>query len=280
MAIHTSLNAMQSSEAVQTQFLQRPGGRIAYDVRGEGSLVLMVPGMGDPRSTFRFQVGPLAEAGFRVATMDLRGHGESDTTFDAHDDEALAADVTALVEHLGGAATVVGNSMGAGAGVIAAATRPDLVSRLVLVGPFVRNPRMGRLLLALFRVATLRPWVRIVWRSYLPSLYAGRKPDDFDAYRDLVHADLARPGHAAAFSATTRTTHAPAEALAPQVSVPVLVLMGERDPDFPDPVAEARWITETVKGPARFVIVDDAGHYPHSQQPDVVNAELVEFLRA
>jgi len=46
------------------------------------------------------------------------------------------------------------------------------------------------------------------------------------------------------------------------------------------PYAEARWITETVKGPARFVIVDDAGHYPHSQQPDVVNAELVEFLRA
>ena len=76
------------------------------------------------------------------------------------------------------------------------------------------------------------------------------------------------------------TTHAPAEALAPQVSVPVLVLMAERDPDFPDPGAEARWITETVKGPARFVIVDDAGHYPHSQQPDVVNAELVEFLRA
>ena len=84
---------MQSSEAVQTQFLQRPGGRIAYDVRGEGSLVLMVPGMGDPRSTFRFQVGPLAEAGFRVATMDLRGHGESDRRSQRSEEVEIASSI-------------------------------------------------------------------------------------------------------------------------------------------------------------------------------------------
>lgn len=277
-----SLLAMNTSETVSTCYLDRLDGRIAYDIRGdaESPLVLLVPGMGDPRSTFRFQVEPLAAAGFRVVTMDLRGHGDSDVTFTAYDDEALAGDVTALVEHLGGPATVVGNSMGAGAAVIAAAERPDLVSRLVLIGAFVRDPALNPVVSALFRVLTLRPWVRTVWRAYLPSLYAGTKPADFAAYRDAVHADLGKPGHARAFSATTRTTHAPAEAVASQVEVPTLVVMGDRDPDFPDPAAEARWITETLAGPARSVMVEDAGHYPHSQHPDRVNVELLHFLRA
>jgi len=63
------------------QFLDRPAGRIAYDVRGSGPLVVAVSGMSDLRSTYRHLVGPLAEAGFRVATMELRGHGDSDSTF-------------------------------------------------------------------------------------------------------------------------------------------------------------------------------------------------------
>ena len=198
MANCYSLLAMSKSITVATHYLDRPDGRIAYDVRGDvGSpVVLLVPGMGDPRSTFRFQVEPLAAAGFRVVTMDLRGHGESDVTFTEYDDEALAGDVTALVGHLGGPATVVGNSMGAGAAVIAAAGRPDLVSRLVLIGAFVRDPALNPVVSALFRVVTLRPWVRTVWRAYLPSLYAGAKPTDFAAYRDAVHADLGKPGHA------------------------------------------------------------------------------------
>ncbi len=37
-----------------TDFLDVPGGRIAYDVTGEGPLVVCVPGMGDMRATFRF----------------------------------------------------------------------------------------------------------------------------------------------------------------------------------------------------------------------------------
>ena len=124
--------------------LQRPEGRIAYDVAGEGPLVVCLPGMGELRSSYRHLTPLLLQAGFRVATLDLRGHGDSEATFTAYDDEALASDALALVDELGGPAYIVGNSMGAGAAVIAAADRPDAVLGLVLVGPFVRNPPGAR----------------------------------------------------------------------------------------------------------------------------------------
>lgn len=50
--------------------------------------------------------------------------------------------------------------------------------------------------------------------------------------------------------------------------VPALVLMGEQDPDFPDPRAEADWIAEALRG--RAVMVPEAGHYPQSRQPELV----------
>jgi pimeloyl-ACP methyl ester carboxylesterase len=114
-------------------------------VAGEGPLVVAVPGMGDLRSTYRFLVPALVEAGYRVATMDLRGHGDSDATFAEYDDVAAGTDLLALVHELGGGpAVLVGSSMGAGAAAWAAAEGPDLVRGLVLTGPFVRNAPVGR----------------------------------------------------------------------------------------------------------------------------------------
>jgi pimeloyl-ACP methyl ester carboxylesterase len=276
LANTVSFKAMSLSHQLTTHYLTRPEGRIAYDDEGDGALVVLVPGMGDPRSTFRFQTAVLRDAGYRVVSMDLRGHGESDTTFTSYDDESLAADIIALVESLGAPSAVVGNSMGAGAAVIAAAQRPELFTRLGLIGAFVRNPPMNKATLAMFRVLIARPWARQVWKWYLPKLYAGRKPADFDAYRREVVETMGRAGRTRAFVRTTHTTHAPAEAAAPSVKTPVLIVMGALDPDFADPIAEAAWIADTVHGDV--VIVDDAGHYPHSQQPAVVNSALLDFL--
>jgi len=44
----------------------------------------------------------LREAGYRVARTDLRGHGDSDSTFTSYGDEDTAADVVALTDGLGG----------------------------------------------------------------------------------------------------------------------------------------------------------------------------------
>jgi pimeloyl-ACP methyl ester carboxylesterase len=263
-------------EIPRTRTLSRPGGRIAYDIAGDGPLVVLVPGMGDLRSTYRFIAPALAAAGYRVAATDLRGHGGSDTTFESYGDAETAGDVLALIEELGGPAVVVGNSMGAGAAAIAAAERPDIVSGLVLIGPFVRNPDTSTFTRIMLRLAMAPAWAATSWKSYLPRLYAGRKPADFDAHLAEIVASMRRPGYAKAFSLTTRTDHAPAQARLGEVRAPTLIVMGEQDPDFPDPRAEAEWIAGALHG--SVVMVPDAGHYPQSQQPEVLTTAVVGFL--
>jgi pimeloyl-ACP methyl ester carboxylesterase len=86
----------------ETSYLSRPEGRIGYDVAGDGSLVVLVPGMGDLRAGYRFLAPALRAAGYRVACTDLRGHGDSDATFASYGDEETAGDVIALIEELGG----------------------------------------------------------------------------------------------------------------------------------------------------------------------------------
>ncbi|HXY44471.1 MAG TPA: alpha/beta hydrolase [Acidimicrobiales bacterium] len=259
-----------------TAYLDRPGGRIAYEVGGDGPLVVLVPGMGDLRATYRFLAPTVRAAGYRVASTDLRGHGDSDATFASYGDAETAGDIAALIGELGGPAVVVGNSMGAGAAALAAAQQPELVSGLVLIGPFVRQPQVGAASRLLLRVAMARPWVARVWGAYLPKLYPGRRPADFDQYRAEIVASLRRPGHARAFSRTTRTSHAPVEARLGDVRAPALVVMGALDPDFKDPQAEAGWIARALR--AEVVIVPEAGHYPQAQRPDVTTEAVLGFL--
>lgn len=260
-----------------TSYVTSAGRRIAYDRQGEGPLVLLVPGMGDLRSTYRFLVPEVVAAGCTAVPVDLRGHGDSDTGFASYGDVETAEDLAALLDELGRPAVVVGNSMGAGAAAYLAATRPELVNGLVLVGPFVRNARLSVAQRVLMRVALARPWIVTAWRSYLPSLYAGRRPDDLADHLAEITAALRRPGHASAFATLTRTLdHDPVEQRLGDVRTPTLVVMGALDPDFPDPEAEARWIGEALDG--EVVVVPEAGHYPQSQRPDVVGPAVVDFV--
>jgi hypothetical protein len=104
------------------------------------------------------------------------------------------------------------------------------VSGLVLVGPFVRNPAVGAGRRVLLRVAMAPLWAALSWKSYLPKLYAGRLPADFAEYREQVVAGLRRPGYARAFSLTTRTSHAAAQARLADVRPLLLPGPGSRGP--------------------------------------------------
>jgi pimeloyl-ACP methyl ester carboxylesterase len=106
--------------------LQVPGGTIAYDLSGpeDGPLVVCVHGVGDNRSTYRLLAPELAAAGYRVATMDTRGYGQSSTGWSTYDHSAVADDLLAMIRALGGPATVIGHSIGCAAAVSAAAKAP------------------------------------------------------------------------------------------------------------------------------------------------------------
>lgn len=252
------------------------GGRIAVETTGAGPLVLCVPGMGESRASFRHLTPGLVAAGYRVAVMDLRGHGASSPKFDAYDDPAAAADVLAVIDALdAGPAVVVGNSMGAAAAVLAAADNPEAVQRLVLIGPFVRDHGSAAIRL-LMRLLLARPWGPVVWRGYYASLFGQQRPADHEQHVAQALALLARPGRWRAFQATARTSHAPAEVALPRVAAPTLVVMGDRDPDFPDPQAEAAWVAEVLGG--EYQMVPGAGHYPMAEQSEKVLAAMLPFL--
>jgi len=262
--------------------LARPEGQLACDVTGtDGPLVICVPGMGELRQSYRLLAPLLVGQGCRVVTLDIRGHGDSDATFSSYDDVALAGDVLALVDDLGEPAFLVGNSMGAGACVIAAAEAPAKVRGLALLGPFVRDPRGGAVTKLLFRILMTKPWGPAAFLSYYPQWLPGQKPADYEEHKARVRNNLRRRGHWRAFKQTTRTSHAPAERRLADVRVPAVVVMGAADVDWKDPAAEAAWIGEQLH--ANVVLVPDVGHYPQAQAPEITAAaiaELVEGARA
>ncbi len=67
-------------------------GTIAYDVTGDGPLVVLAHGMGDSRHSYRFLVPALVAAGYRVANVDIRGCGDSSLGWDGYSRTDIAGD--------------------------------------------------------------------------------------------------------------------------------------------------------------------------------------------
>lgn len=62
------------------------------------------------------------------------------------------------------------------------------------------------------------------------------------------------------------------------MTAPTLVVMGDRDRDFPDPEAEAAWVAEALQGEYRMIA--GAGHYPMAEQAAEVLDAMLPFLDA
>ncbi len=277
-----------------TEFLDVDGGRIAYDVTGSGPLVVLSHGIGDRRQVYRFLAPKLAQAGYRVVSADLRGHGESSmdwksvTGTEAITRTDIAGDLLALIRHLGGPAVIVGHSISGGAATIAAAQQPDLVSGIVEINPFTKTQKLS--LGGLVRIRRYRRGMsRLmgtqllhslrIWMRYLDVAYP-TKPADYAEYMAALAAKLREPGRMAEFMKTGKSTPADAGAQLPNITVPALVIMGTLDPDFADPRAEADAIVAAMpSGLGAVAMVEGAGHYPHAQSPDQVAALVIGFLK-
>jgi pimeloyl-ACP methyl ester carboxylesterase len=276
-------------EADMTEFLDVEGGRIAYEVTGEGPLVVLLPGMGTRRDFYSSLASQLVAAGYQVATADLRGLGESSTGWASYTRTDTAADTLALIRHLGGPAVIVGHSFSGGAATIAAAQAPELVTAVAEIGPFTRvpklspgalltNPRYRKGTLLLLRTGltgSLSAWTR-----YLDHAFPGPKPPGYAELISALQAHLREPGRMTATRKMGLSRPTDAEAKLGSIRCPALVIMGTLDPDWPDPRAEADAIVAAMPaGFARAVMIDGAGHYPHTQFPDQVAAALLLFLK-
>jgi pimeloyl-ACP methyl ester carboxylesterase len=274
-------------EDVMTESLDIAGHTLAYDVSGEGSLVVLAHGIGDSRHSYRFIAPALAAAGYRVANVDIRGCGDSSLGWDGYSRTDIAGDLVALVRHLGGPAVIIGQSISGGAATIAAATAPEVITGLIELAPFTRKQPLdlgGLVRVKRFRAGYTQLGLVLVrgslpsWKKYLDLAYPA-KPADWDTELARIDAKLSEPGRMKALQAMCKTSPGDAAAQLPHVACPVLVIEGSLDPDWADPRAEGeKIIAELPSGLGELTVIEGAGHYPHAQMPDEVLALALPFL--
>ena len=273
--------------ANQVSYVEVPGGRIAYEVTGDGPLVVLSPGIGDVRQSYRFLTPLLVKGGYRVAAADMRGHGDSTMGWESISRSDVAGDLLTLIRHLGGPAVIIGHSLSGGAATIAAAQAPELVRAIVEINPATRAFKPD--LVAMLRVRRYRRTLLLLggtmafrslrlWLRYLMLAYP-HKPADWADYTAALRAKLSEPGRMDEFMKTMKTNGADAEAQLANVRCPALIVMGTADPDFPDPKGEGESIVAALPaGLGTLKMIDGAGHYLHAECPDELASLVISFL--
>lgn len=115
----------------ELQHFETNGIEVRAAVAGSGPLVILVHGWPELWYSWRHQIGPLAEAGYRVVAPDVRGYGGSDKphAVEAYTMKSLTDDVVGLIDALGeDQAILIGHDWGAPICWNTAALYPERVS--------------------------------------------------------------------------------------------------------------------------------------------------------
>ena len=259
---------------------------------GAGPLTLLVHGFPECWWTWRHVIPALAQAGHRVAALDLRGSGGSDRPPSGYDLVTLAQDLAAVVRSLGHErAVVVGAGLGGQIAWALPSLAPDLTTAIVPVGaphPLALRSLRARALSgpALQYVSLRIPGLaerRLRSRSALEGLlrsWAGPHTREALAKEAPYYAELlSRPGAARSALEPLRNlvlSRAETAALDKPVTVPVLSMQGELDPVQPAQ-AYAR-DTHHVAGNLRQVTIHRSGHFPQEETPAGFVRALLPFL--
>jgi pimeloyl-ACP methyl ester carboxylesterase len=115
------------------EYMELSGGRVWYDVHGDGEPLVLIHGGAVDSRHFDQLLEPLAEH-FRVITTDLWGHGRTPDRDQPFSLDTFATDVSDLIERVAdGSAHVLGHSYGANVAFALAMRWPDRVRKLVQV---------------------------------------------------------------------------------------------------------------------------------------------------
>lgn len=216
---------------------------------------------------------------FHVYALDQRGHGDSDAASE-YNPVATATDIDGVIEQLGIERMVlVGLSMGGRNAIYYAATRPERVSRLVVIdiGPEISR-RTSQ--------APAGPPEPETWESIEQAarhLNRGNPYPGIHYFRWVVAHSLKQREDGALvwkWSPTIRQQSGIGPqldwwALLGEVKVPTLILRGEHSPVLDADVAE-RMATALADG--RYVEIPSSFHTLHEDNPEAVQAALEEFL--
>jgi pimeloyl-ACP methyl ester carboxylesterase len=266
------------------------GHHVSYRTAGSGPVVLLVHGVAGTSEQWA-DIAPVLAEEFTVLAPDLLGHGQSAKPQGDYSLGAYAVSLRDLLVVLGHRrATIVGHSLGGGIAMQFAYEYPVFAERMVVVS----SGGLGREVHPLLRAATL-PGAELV----LPLLAHQRVLGAGGAVGQILArlglragpdiAEMARGyaslGDAEARAAFLHTVRAVIDYTGQRVSaadrlylaslLPTLIVWGRRDPLIP--AVHGEFAHGQMPG-SRLEIFEDAGHFPHLDDPIRFAALLRDFL--
>jgi len=268
------------------EFLQLSDGVTHYEMSGpsNGQTVVLVHGFSVPYYVWDPTFEALTAAGYRVLRYDLFGRGFSDRPRVRYDFDLFDRQLLELIEALGLSTplNLIGLSMGGPIIANFADRHPELVEKLVLVDPagvplqapailkIMLLPGIGELFLGLFGSETLL-------KSMTEAFF---DPKDVAAFQDRYRIQMQYRGFKRALLSTMRgdvlMDSLPIYRRIGQSGIPVLLLWGREDRTIP--FAYSHYVVDAIPQ-VQFHPIEEAGHIPHYERPEVVNPLLIEFLR-
>ena len=261
----------------------------------EGPAILLVHGFGASTDHWRHNIPVLAQR-HEVHAIDLLGFGRSAKPAELAYGGPLWRDQLAayVSERIGRPTVLVGNSLGGFSALAAGAALGDQAAGVVLLnaaGPFsdeqappkgwgaitrqtiagalLKSPVLQRLLFEnLRRPATIR---RTLNQVYLD------KTNVDEALVEAIRRPSLDPGAFGVFRTVFDIPRGqPLDELFAQLTCPLLLLWGIRDPWINAVGRRAAFQRHAPAGTREVVL--EAGHCPHDEVPDQVNAALLDWI--
>lgn len=236
------------------------------------SILLLHGGIGDAQQNWLTLIPDLADE-YHILAPDLPGFGGTAALPAGSKFSDMIAWLVDFLDLQGvEQVAVIGNSFGALIARLMAAQYPQVVASVVLVnGGFVPDvPAWAKLAMGLPLVGGM-----------LSNMLA-RMATSADSLNDMIHHDEAitpelvanvqanASGFAALMQMTTRTLPTNDKPL-----VAILILWGAEDKSTS--LAEGHKLKDVLTG-ADFVQIDDCGHLPHLEEPDIFEWQVKNFL--
>lgn len=251
------------------------GKDIFVETTGEGPAVVFVHGLGGTTNFYEPQVAALAE-NHKVVRFDLPGAGRSPFAGPCSI-ESFAEDIEAVMDAVGvTTATIVGHSMGTIAVQYFAATRPDRVDKVVLLGPVREQPQAGK--------EATRQRAQVVreqgMQAVADAIVAGATSEETRRERPAVAAfvrELLTRQDAQGYAAHCEALADATAVDLGKIEAPVLLLTGSEDKVGSPATAEAMF-HDLPK--ASYEIIDGIGHWTAIEAATQVTNALRDFLAA
>ncbi len=248
---------------------------LSYETVGDGPAhpLLIVHGLYGSARNWRVIAKRLGARG-PVSSVDMRNHGRS-AWHESHSYEDLATDLAEVIEALGAPMDVVGHSMGGKSAMVLAATRPELVRRLIVadIAPVSYAHDQTQHIRAM-RAVDLSTITR---RSDAAAALAAQGVSP--ALQAFFTQSLDVPGRCWRLNLDVLAREMPKilgfPALSGQFDGPVLMLAGAES-DYVLPAH--RPAIRALFPKARFAKLKNAGHWLHSEQPHAFEMAVRLFL--